>query len=280
MRKPFNKRYKKFENNNLPTSFWDEKRQVLEYVYYNSELNYWEKYWRNISLKEHNDFDRKLHVNTNLTQALEDIAGCSFYYPYTSGYFALPTKEDENHDIKIKYGPSHSHSFEEVVRSLYDFPQSFNIKKEDEIYYSEQELIYLRKVQKYLQFIGLKDVDSYEQNSSRFQNPNQSKYGSATIHTYDNETIEDFITGKRNFVVIKPYDIKCYKEYEEYPHHDYREIMRDNDDNIRLFVEYTHSSIQTYKDIKNSYNSLDFNDDDKLVVMYFKIIEIFDKNIN
>ncbi len=274
-RKTFNKRYRKFKNNNLPTSFWDEKRQVLEYVYYNSELNYWEKYWRNISLKEHNDFDRKLHVNTNLTQALEDIAGCSFYYPYTSGYFAWPTKEDENHDIKIKYGPSHSHSFEEVVRSLYDFPESFKITKEDEIYYSEQELIFLRKVQKYLQFIGLKDVKSYKQNNDRFQNEKQTKYGSAFLHTYENKTIEDFISGKRNFVVIIPSDIKFYKDYEEFPNHDYTELMQDKEYNIRLFVEYTHRAVITYKEIKKVYKSSELKDDDKLVVMYFKIIEIF-----
>ena len=32
--KEFIKRYDQFKKNNLPTPFWDEERQTLEYVYF------------------------------------------------------------------------------------------------------------------------------------------------------------------------------------------------------------------------------------------------------
>ena len=34
--KEFNKRYDKYQKNNLPTPFWDNTRETLEYVYYNN----------------------------------------------------------------------------------------------------------------------------------------------------------------------------------------------------------------------------------------------------
>ena len=147
--KEFVKRYDKFKRNNLPTPFWDEERQTLEYVSYDSELDY----WNNLFKTEDEDFDRKLNVNYSIVEALEDIAFTGFYYPYTCGYFSLAKVTDEDHNLKIKKGHTHSHSFEQVVKSLYDFPESFSISKDEEQFYSKQQLKYLRRVQKYLLFI-------------------------------------------------------------------------------------------------------------------------------
>ena len=38
--KEFLKRYDKFKKNNLPTPFWDDERQIFEYVSFDSELDY------------------------------------------------------------------------------------------------------------------------------------------------------------------------------------------------------------------------------------------------
>lgn len=267
----FNKRYDKFKNNNLPTPFWDKERQTLEFVHYDSNLDY----WNNILKSNNESFDRKQKINNNLIDALEDIAGAGFYYPYTCGYFEWARATDENDKPKLKIGHTHSHSFEKVVRDLYDFPESFKISKEEEEFYSKQELKYLRRVQKYLLFIGLKDIESYKHSVKRYRSKKQKKYGNAVIHYYKDSVIKDFLSAKRNFIVIVTDHIEIYKEYEEYPNHDKRELVVDKDDNFRLFIEYTHQEIKKFKAIKNIYKNKELKDNDKVVVQYFKILERF-----
>ena len=63
--KEFEKRYDKFKNSNLPTPFWDDERQTLEYVYY---------------------YDNKPVINNCLFEALADIALTGFYYSFTCGH--------------------------------------------------------------------------------------------------------------------------------------------------------------------------------------------------
>ena len=122
----FQKRYEKFKKNNLPTPFFDDERQTFEYVYYSNDFF-------------NNDSDKYPEVNCKLTDALADIEFTELYYSFNCKIIAY-TKDR----VKITYGHSHAHSFEEVVRSLYDFSESFSIPKEDEKFYSEQELHYLR----------------------------------------------------------------------------------------------------------------------------------------
>lgn len=267
----FNKRYEKFKNNNLPTPFWDEERQTLEFVHYDYELDY----WNNILKSKNEKFDRKQHVNMTLEDALGDIANASFYYSYTCGYFEPVKETDENHSLKLKIGHTHSHNFESVVRDLYDFPESFNISKDEERYFSKQQLKYLRRVQKYLLFIGLKDIKDYKRNVKRYRNAKQKKYGSAFVHFYEDKAIKDILSGKRNFMVIVTDYLHAYKEYEEFPNHDRKELIVDKDDNFKLFIEYTHQEIKKYKDIKKVYKNKELKDDDKVVVEYFKILEKF-----
>ena len=66
---------------------------------------------------------------------------------------------------------------------MYDYPETFNISTEEEEFYSKQELKYLRRVQKYLLFIGLKDlgIPTYDEEGyyiwdySRYNNELQDK---------------------------------------------------------------------------------------------------------
>lgn len=265
--KNFIKRYDIFYQNNLPTPFWDEERQTLEYVYYNSELSYWEKVYKT----DTKNYDGKLKVNSNLIEALENIAYTRFYYPYTSGYFTYA----KGNKSKLNIGHTHSHSFEGVVKDLYDFPESFMISKDEEQFYSKQQLEYLRRVQKYLLFIGLKDINDNKSNKKRYINKKQKKYGMADIRSYQNKTINDFLTGKRNFIVIIPDNIDIYERYKEYPKHYKKELVVDLEDNFKMFIEYTYQEIKLYKEIKGIYNNKKLKDNDKIIVEYFKILEIF-----
>lgn len=133
--KDFIKRYDRFKKNNLPTPFWDEERQTLEYAYF-----------YHIRLNLNNE---ELEVYFRLSEALGEIAFTGFYYSFTDKH--IISWKDENGKFKQKsvIGHNHAHSFEEVVESLYHFPESFHIAKEEEQYYSKQELEYLKRVQKY-----------------------------------------------------------------------------------------------------------------------------------
>ena len=242
--KEFNKRYDKFKKNNLPTHFWDEERKILEYVYfYNTKSS---------KLEE----NKQLEVNSTLTEALGKIVHTSFYYSFTS-----------------KVGHLHVHSFEEVVKYLYDFPESFYISKEEEVFYSKQELTYLRRVKKYLCFIGMKDKENEKKSSSRYKNRVHSKYENTYIYSFNDETIKNMINGKINFKVNDWY--KEYSEKEKLKSKEYQALIVDKEDNFKMFVEFTNSEVKTYKDIKEVYTIENLKDDDKIIVTYFKILEIF-----
>ena len=94
--------YEKFKNNNLPTPFWDEKRKTLEYVNVGTRK----------TIFNFDKAENKIEIYTNLTEALENIADVSFYYPFKAKYQTI-TKEGP----KFVVGKTHSHSFEGVVLS-------------------------------------------------------------------------------------------------------------------------------------------------------------------
>ena len=127
--KSFAKRYHKYKDCNLPVPFWDEERQVKEYVYYEDreDLEDWKKY----------------NVSESIFESLSDIAFTGLYYSFTCGGY---TEKDSKFIKKVEH--NHAHSFEEVVKCLYDYPETFNISTEEEEFYSKQELKYLRRVQK------------------------------------------------------------------------------------------------------------------------------------
>lgn len=74
--KEFKKKYERFKQNNLPTSFWDDERQVLEYVYFGLYVD-----------RMNGECHAQFRIERTWTDSLGDIAGIGFYYPYTSKYF-------------------------------------------------------------------------------------------------------------------------------------------------------------------------------------------------
>lgn len=258
----FSERYNKFKKNNLPTPFWDEERQTFEYVYFYNGKSI-------INFEESKD---QLEVSTNLTDALAEIATTGFYYSFTSKYIEA---WQENGKIvrKITVGHSHAHSFEEVVRALYASPESFSISKKEEEFYSKQELEYLKRVQKYLLFIGMKDLETRKAPVSRYRNKRHSKYKNAIIYKYTNEEIEKIINGNLNFQVTKWYPE--YSGNEKYKPKEYQALIVDKEHNFKMFLEFTKRELKKYQDIKSIYKIDDLNDDDNVIVTYFKILEIY-----
>lgn len=205
-------------------------------------------------------------------EALENIASTEMYYPFTCRNY-IYIKEKGKIIQKTEVGHNHAHSFESVVSHLYDSPESFSISKEEEEYYSKQELQYLRRIQKYLLFIEMKDLDIENNTIQRYRNKREKRYLHQYIYSYSKETIQEFTTGNRNFTVRKWYR-ECPK-YREYAPKEYRVLMVDSEDNFRLYVEFTHREVKRYKEIKDKFRDNTFKDNDKIIVTYFKILEEF-----
>ena len=249
----FQKRYEKFKKNNLPTPFFDGERQTFEYVYYSNDFF-------------NNDSDKFPEVNCMLTDALANIAFTGLYYSFNCKIIAY-TKDS----VKITYGHSHAHSFDVVVRFLYDFPESFSIPKKDEKFYSEQELHYLRRVQKYLLFIGLKDIEETKKIPvSRYRNKNQEKYGNLGIYHVNNSILKQMVTKKLNFMVFK-----WFSDYSKNFFIDNKVLIADGEDNIKLLIKFTKEETKLYKEIKDKYKSNNFKDNEKIIIRYFEILKEF-----
>ncbi len=127
--------YRHYKNCSLPCSYWSDKRETFEWVYY--------------------DKDRKeFEVQNELYEALGNVCMTGFTYHYKSlSYFKYREGDKEFY----KVSESHGHNFNEVVKAVYDYPETFEISKEFLEEYSKQELRYLKRVQNYLRLIGLKD---------------------------------------------------------------------------------------------------------------------------
>ena len=251
----FRKRYDKFKKYNLPTPFFDDERQTREYIWFNNS----------------NDNELKENVTSTLSYAMEEIAFTQLYYSFNCRSFNAKMVGNK-YVTDEKIGHNHAHSFEEVLELLYDFPESFKISKKDEIYYSRQELMFLRDVQKYLQFIGLKDIKWSPRSNSRYRNSKQKKYGNAYIHSFKNSVIKNIENGKRNFKVIhyiKGYKPKIYKNGE------FKALITNEKGDFKFFVEFTHEEIKNVKEIRKVYKNKSISDNDKVIVCYFKILEKF-----
>lgn len=162
------KRYEKFKKCNLPVPFWDEERQVREYVFYDKNFysNATEEWQYYI-------------VYSDLSRALEDLALTSLYFSYNCGGYHM----NEDGTFRFEVGHSHAHALEEVIEDLYKYPETFKILPEDEEFYSKRELQYLKDIQNYLISIGLKDIGEpkYDEEGNpvidfdRYQNKNREK---------------------------------------------------------------------------------------------------------
>lgn len=243
--KTFNKRYDKFKKNNLPTPFWDRERQVFEYVFY-----------------EKNNRNEGYNICNNLTDSFN--GKLELYYPFNS---IIVTKEGER-----KVGHRHEHTFESVVRDLYDYPVSFNISRKDETFYSQQELTYLKILKNYLLLVGLDDIGD-NIHISRYRSKLAKKYQNAIIIHADNREINDIIKGKRVFFAAKK--TKYNKDLRQYAKGELQYLILDNKNKFRLLIEYVEKKKQKYQEIKKQVKISQTKDNDDVIVYYFKTLEIF-----
>lgn len=132
-----NRRYKEFKNCSLPFPFWDKKRDTFEWVYYDESRQ--------------GGYD----IQTSLYEALGNVSSSGVTYHYEAVMYGR--KNPNQKTPKYQLMESHCHSFDEIVRCVYSYPESFHIPDACLKEYSEQELRCLNKMQSYLKAIGLKD---------------------------------------------------------------------------------------------------------------------------
>lgn len=251
----FNKRYDKFKKNNLPTPFWDDERQTFEFVLFDNTLL----------------CDNKLVVSNNLYNAFENILWDNFYYPFNCRHYEGYTGENGEWIHKEVIGHVHEHDFDYVIRWLYDFPETFSIDKEDEHYYSEQELRFIKHLQKYLLFLGVKDREYDEKRNKRCFNKRRKKYERAFIRKCSEKLIKPILDGNLNYDI---YEYKEGLELRNYNKGEARALVTNEDGDFIFSIEFGKSEIKEYKDVKKYYKR-DLKDNDKVIVNYFKVLERF-----
>ena len=254
MKKSDLKKYYKFRNTNLPVPYYNKDRETYEYVYINNK-----------ELKSLND----ISIYENIEHVLSNLACTGLYFPYTS---MLSNYNDGEFHPEV--GHCHGHNFDEVLIALYNFPESFNIEKADEKYYSKQELSFLNQVKKYLLFIGLKDRPIDKDSVNRYKSKKQKIYGDYPIRRGSNKRLKDILSGKINYYVTAYYG-KDLKEKTFNPG-EYKELITDENDNILLLVEIIKKE---YKDIKKCKDDLVLSKIDEeckyVCLTYFNILERF-----
>ncbi len=127
-------KYKKFNHCSLPYPFFDEKSNLFYWIFYD---------------KKRHQFIRR----ENLQYALEDFTKMGLLYHYQANMFSNRKNERPIYRIMVGYCTS----FVDVIKALYDHPDTFIIPKEYIVEYSKQELEYLKQLQNYFHVIGLKD---------------------------------------------------------------------------------------------------------------------------
>ena len=191
-----NMRYKRFKHCSIPYLFHNKKRNTLEWVTFNNETHEYEIY-------------------NQLQNALEDQVYCGFIYHYKARIYG---RENSNQELKYRLMVSHCHSFDEVIETLYRYPESFEIPKEFLYEYSEQELQFLKQIQNYLNLIELKDEKINEERlelGQKYENIYQKKHKSIidklTLKYYDKK--EQKIMNKESFT---RYENEKAQEYSKY----------------------------------------------------------------
>ena len=89
---------------------------------------------------------------------------------------------------------------------------------------------------------------------------------------WNNQLIESIINKERDFIVRDSNGESYSHTYEP---NEFRALIVDEAYNFRLFVEFTKVDALEYKSVKDKVHSDNYNDSDKVKLMYFCVLEVF-----
>lgn len=113
------------------------------------------------------------------------------------------------------------------------------------------ELEYLKMLQKYLLFIGMKDILDLEKAETRYQNELQKKYENIRIKKFDNSFIDKILNNEINYQII---DIP--NNYSSLNKTGYKVLVIDENFEFKLLIKYKKEEIVNNK-----------------LLLYFKVLE-------
>ena len=156
---------------------------------------------------------------------------------------------------------------------MYAFPETFKVTFDDEKYYSKQELDYLRRVQKYLLFIGLRDEDipKYDNDGNKIVDYSRfnTKYSKCKIIACNDSVIEKINSGVKNYFVIVTEYPELYKDEDCL---DTEALIVNTFDDFKFHIKYRYYKKFLYKDMQELCDLENLKDDDVVIVEYFDVI--------
>lgn len=248
----FKKRYlDQFKECNLPCPYFVDKKNLSNWLYYNKKK-------KNFVFKD------------SLQKALEDFIKPEMVFHYQANIWNEEFTDRPTCKIMLKTVTS----FEEVVRALYNYPDTFIIPKEHLKDYSKQELDYLMHLQKYFHVIGLKDekrstnkVTSLKKNKrfsffkwlpkkrnkkldkirleekiSRYNNSKSSLY---RYYHIMREESDSAITS----ILKEEYDYRLYRKEYKKTRVGERCFLVDKDSNYRAILEFVSEEVFPFRDL-------------------------------
>ncbi len=212
--------------------------------------------------------DNNIFEYAEIYEAFSHLIKTSLEYNYEITYKYYDALKNS---IKIETVAMHSHNFNDVIETLYYYPESFNIPENDKDNYSASELAFLKKLQNYLLLMGLKDKSDSKDMINlhrKYKNElNSKKYFKELVKLERKETLErannkkvrtyheagyfmasdnilDAILNKeKNTRIFRQYSYSTSRIKERY-------FILDNDYNYKALIEITDENIIPFKDLK------------------------------
>lgn len=182
----------------------------------------------------------------------------------------------------------HEHDFESVVNALYHYPESFYLTKEDEQWYSKQELDFLKRTQKYLLYIGRKDTEYITKELCENEQA-RNLLTDACYRILDKKTINNIINGKQHEI------INTIQKDWSYEPNNYKMVLMDKDYNLyatitlkarnkvsfkefaKMDIDYKIHGFNSMNDFIQDIKDNGFDEKNYLIEIY-DIVEINDVN--
>lgn len=225
-----NSGYNKFKKCSLPYPFWNKKHNTLEWVNYNS-------------------YDGFL-INNELYESLTDrIYEFTYHYEIKSY-----SKKNIKKEIPNRVEVNHCHNFNDVLRALYEYPNSFSIPMRFKNEYSEQQLMFIKQLQNYFKLIQLKDYEESEELKKIYE-----KYD-------DIEKKKSILNSLKKHKLIRKEKRLKQKEWlkrtsnsKAFYYDDFIKMYIDNDEELNLILNncFKIFKYNNYKKIENKYLVID-----------------------
>lgn len=202
--------------------------------------------------------ENNINEYNELSEAFSDIIKLNFSYNYEITYKYYDAEDDT---LKSEIIQGHCHTFNELVKVLYDYPESFKIPKNFLEDYSLKEINYLKRLQNYLLLINLKDKTDSKENINLQKKYKNNSNNKKFIHELNKLNEEEEIKRVCNKKALN-YNNAGYFVASD----DILKAILNGDKKTRIFRQYSFSKSR----INKKYFILDENNNYKALISIIK----------